>query len=240
MYYTKITQTIKVLALFAGAFLLSAASCKKNKEAIAGQLPVLGTCKAAATQGKLTYSVSDQSYTYVTAGGGKIFIHPLSIQITHKDYSGFMIELWGEKDGKNAGTHENLNGKHIKDRLGNVRSLIFPDGTKITMNSSGVYDPLISVSIYEGNTFHHINLRCNVVEYAAAGNESFIRSLDSREPDGETGGFELISDGLIFFNSYTEHENGTREEKRVDLGTLKRSNPKQVNDLYDDPRLGHT
>lgn len=240
MNYKIITQTIKILAIFAGIFLLSSASCKKNKEPIEEQIPVLGTCKAAASRGKLTYSASDKSYTYLTAGGGKIFIHPLSIQITHKDYSGFRIEFWGEKDGKNAGTHENLNGKHIKDRLGNVRSLIFPDGTKITMNSSGVYDPLISISIYEGNSFHHINLACNVVEYAAAGSESLIHTLDSREPDGETGSFELTSDGLIFFNSYTEYETGTREEKRVDLGSLTRDNPNQVNDLYDDKRLGHT
>ncbi|HMR81679.1 MAG TPA: hypothetical protein PKE30_01005 [Niabella sp.] len=240
MYYKISIQTVKVLAILAGAFLLSSASCKKNKEQLEEQIPVLGTCKAAASRGKLTYSASDKSYTYFTAGGGKIFIHPLSIQITHKDYSGFMIEFWGEKDGKNAGTHESLNGKHIKARLGNIRSLIFPDGTKITMNSSGIYDPLISISIYEGNSFHHINLACNVVEYAAAGSESLIRAFDSREPDGETSSFELTSDGLIFFNSYTEYETGTREEKRVDLGSLKRDNPKQVNDLYDDPRLAHT
>jgi hypothetical protein len=70
--------------------------------------------------------------------------------------------------------------------------------------------------------------------------ETLIRAIDCREPDGETGGFEFTSDGLIFFNSYTEYENGNREEKRVDLGSLKRDNPKQVNDLYDDPRHGHT
>jgi hypothetical protein len=214
--------------------------CKKDKPQPEEELPVLGTCEAATSKGKLTYLTSEKSYTYLTATGGKILIHPDIIVISHQDYENLAIAFWGKTDGKNAGTHENLNGKHIKDKFGNVRSLIFPDGTKITMNSTGIYDPLISISIYEGTSFHHINLTCNTVEYAATVSETLIRAIDSREPDGETGGFEFTSDGLIFFNSYTEYENGNREEKRVDLGSLKRDNPKQVNDLYDDPRHGHT
>lgn len=233
---------MKAINLLLCLSILIPMGCKKDKAEPEEELPVLGTCQAAAStgKGKLTYSTPYKSFVYTTAGGGKIAINQDAIEITHRDYEGFRIQFWGETDGKNAGNHESLNGKHIKDRFGNVRSLIFPDGTKITMNSTGIQDPITSISIYEGNTFSHINLTCNTIEYAATVSEALIRAIDSREPDGETGGFEFTPNGLILFNSYTEFENNTREEQRVDLGSLNRDNPKQVNDLYDDRRFGHT
>ena len=45
---------------------------------------------------------------------------------------------------------------------------------------------------------------------------------------------------LYFFNTYTENELGNKVIERVDLGSLNSINPNQVNDLFDDPRLGHT
>src|SRR5690606_7990758 len=128
---------MKAINLVLCLSILVLAGCKKDRTEPEEELPVLGTCEAVAgtSTGKLAYSAPHQSFVYTTAGGGKIDINPDAIEITQRDYEGFRIEFWGETDGKNAGTNENLNGKHIKDRSGNVRSLIFPDGTKITMNS---------------------------------------------------------------------------------------------------------
>lgn len=219
---------------------LGVISCKKDRPD-ENELPNLNTCTPAAPAGRLSYSPKDGTYTYVTTGGGSIVISPpLFVLISHKDYHGFTIEFWGYTDGKLAGTHENLNGKHIKDRLTSVRSLVFPDGAKITMNATGVYDPLTSISIYDNGAFHHINLTCNVIAYSSSQAGQLAQMFDQAEPDGETARFEFTQDGLIFYNSYSEHPDGKREENRQDLGRLSRENPNEINDLYDDERLGHT
>jgi len=144
-------------------------------------------CKAVSTAGGLSQSASDSTITYVTSGGGKIVIDQKDffISITLRDYPNFKLELWGivEKNGKKAhgANHESLNGKYIKDREGDRRSIIFPDGAKITMVASGF--ELLSATIYDGQQCHHINTGCNTLEYSYT-NSAFTNRLVSFEATG--------------------------------------------------------
>lgn len=230
------------LLAVAGLLLLSSACSKNNeKEEV---LPELGPCKPVSLSSRLNYNSASGEYTYTTSGGGKISIGLSStIKIGHRDYEGFGIELWGTLTTsggiKLSGNHENLNGKHLKDRLGNRRTIVFPDGAKLTIVTKGPADEIISFSIYDVAESHHINFGCNTVEYS--GQSAFIaKSLDDAEADGETATFELTATGLLLYNIYHEDEPGNKVYERVMLGELSRSQPNMVNDYFDDPRLGHT
>lgn len=206
-------------------------SCKKNTEE---EKPVFGTCKSVAAKGRLTYSSATNIYNYTTSGGGHIEIKPeLSIIISHDNYAGFTIELWGAVA---AGTpasyyHENVNGTHIKDRLGVRRSIIFPDGAKITFYTNELKGPALSITIYDGEEVHHINPSCNTIEYSTA-HSAYANELEEAEPDGEAGTFEFTATGLLFVDLYTESTAGVKVMNRVPLAELSRANPGQVNDLY--------
>ena len=52
------------------------------------------------------------------------------------------------------------------------------------------------------------------------------------EPDGEAGGFEFTSTGLLFVNFYTEDVQGQKINSRVPLGEIFRATPNQVVDYY--------
>lgn len=203
------------------------------------QLLVFGTCEGVPAKGRLSESAADSTITYITSSGGKIVMDHkrLVITITHKDYINFRLQFWGsiDKNGKKVygGNHENLNGKHIEDRESNRRSLIFPDGAKITMIAIG-YE-LLSVTIYDGQECHHINTACNnMLEYSSA-TSTITQQLDDAEPDGETGTFEITATGLLFYNIYTETTLGVKVEKHVPLGEIFKDRPTTVNDYYDDP-----
>ena len=218
-------------------------SCGKDKsdKKEAEQLPVFGTCKAVKAKGKLSQSTVDSTFTYLTSGGGKIFIDRFVITLSHKDYTNFKIEFWGNlfrKEGEVFSVnHENLNGKHIKDREGDRRSIIFPDGAKITMSSSGLESH--SLTIYDGTQCHHFNFLCKTLEYSSS-NSIFTKRLDDSEADGETGTFEITPTGLLFYNIYNEMEVGHKVENHVPLGEIFIDEPKQTKDYYDDPRLKNT
>jgi hypothetical protein len=107
------------------------------------------------------------------------------------------------------------------------------------MVSAGEAGLLISVSIYDGDESHRINSSCKTVEHSSI-SATTAQQLDNAEPDGETGTFEFTSTGLLYVNIYTEEVAGNKIMNRVLLGEIIRSNPNQVNDYYDDPRLGHT
>ena len=223
--------------------LLSFSSCKKNNTVVAA-FPVLGTCKAVAVTGSLSYSAANSAYAYNTKGGGKILITgSLHIKFSHKDYENFTVEWWGglTVGGQNrlSANHENLNGKHIKDRVGSVRSFIFPDGTKLTLKTDGETGQILTISIYEAEVSHHINYVCNTVEYSGV-DQSVAQKLDQSEPDGETATIEITATGLLYLNIYNEPTVGGKVEQRLPLGELNRSQPNMVRDYYDDLRLGHT
>lgn len=214
-----------LLALFA------IVSCKKNTEE---EKPVFGTCKSVAAKGHLTYSSATNTYKYTTSGGGHIEIKPeLTIIISHDDYPGFSIELWGSIAAGAPGSynHENLNGKHIKDRLGVRRTIIFPDGARITFYTDGFQGPVLSVTIYDGEEVHHINPACNTIEYSTA-HSAYANELEEAEPDGEAGTFEITATGLLFVNLYTEDTAGAKVMNRVLLAELSRANPSQVIDYF--------
>lgn len=221
--------------------LFSACSKKTVKEET---LPELGLCKAVPISGRLNYNSATGEYTYTTSGGGKMSLHLNSgVKIGHQDYGGFSIELWGSLTSssgiKTSANHESLNGKHIKDRFGNRRTIVFPDGARLTIITKGEYEEMISFSIYDGIESHHVNFNCNTVEYS--GQSAFIsKSLDDAEADGETATFEITATGLLFYNIYREDVPGNKVYERVMLGELSRSQPNMVNDYFDDLRLSYT
>ena len=229
--------------LYAMLILLPSLSCKKDKkEEVQDELPTFGTCEAVGAAGRLVLTDA-RKFTYQTSGGGTI-VADLSRQIilTHKDYSGFKIEFWGDFENENiniTGNHENLNGKHIKDWNGNRRTLIFPDGAKITIVTDGVHETIVSVSIYDGAQCHHFNALCNTLEYSLASSR-FAKQLDDAEADGETSTFEITETGLWYKTIYSEDTPGNKTGGPYDLGELQRANPTMVHDYYDDPRMDHT
>ena len=227
----KSTYFLQIAKIVMGAMVILAISfsCKKETEVEPiEELPVFGTCKAATAIGGLSQSATDGIITYLTSGGGKIVIDRFTLTISHKDYPNFAIQSWGY-------SHENLNGKHIKDWEGVRRSLIFPDGAKVTMIANGRNQVYQSVTIYDGNQCHHINASCNAtyntLEYSSA-NSAFTKRLDDAEADGETGTFEITATGLLFNNIYNEMTPGQKVEKRVPLGELFKDEPGRVADYY--------
>lgn len=222
----------------AAFFLILVPACRKTTD---NKLPELNTCKPVTPANRLKKD-SAAAYSYETKGGGIIIITQTQTLIKHKDYAGFKIEFWGSVGSPemNSGHHENLNGKHIKDRKDPTRSVVFPDGTKITMVTQSIGGNPVSIRIYEGDECHVINAGCsNTLEYS--GRSSFIAStLDEQEPDGETCSFEFTATGLLFVNIYKETVAGQKQMERVELGEIVRDNPSLVRDYYDDPTLPHT
>ncbi len=229
-----------VMPLFFFVFILAA--CNKDKEE-KDDLPVLGTCRAVTPSGRLSYSAETGIYTFSTNGRGIIRIDLNGVvSLKHNNYAGFEIQLWGDRISSTVNfEHENLNGKHIKDWQAGRRSIIFPDGAKITLsNEAGYRSPSKSISIYDGSEVHRFNTTCAVLEYSSGTARDIARRLDELEADGETGAFELTDTGLLFFNMYDEKSPGNKEEGRYNLGEIFRNEPNQINDYFDDPRIGHT
>lgn len=233
------------------ALLTSLGACKKHKVGDAEKMPQLETCKAVVAQGNLRVNTDGKSFTYMTSGGGEILMGDI-MTITHRDYPNFKLEFWGigTIGGKELSyyNHETLNGKHIKDRLGAIRSIIFPDGTKVTMEEEATGTTTVgatkvsaikSVHIFEGNQVHVINLSCHTVEYSSSNNKQVRDWLDNSQPDGETATFEITNTGLEFYNAYMENTPGEKKQEKVILGSLIKAEPNRVSDLFDDPRLSN-
>lgn len=221
-------------------------SCKKGDTPAAEELK-LGTCAAVTPKAGMIQSGVADSFVYRTSGGGIIVIKPaLSVTIRHEQYPGFKIELWGMEvvngTAKLVGNHENLNGKHIKDKETGRRSVILPDGAKLTIKGGSDYLGLIrSVSIIDGSTSQLLSFSCNqvVLEHSSS-SPTLASALDQLEADGETSAVEFTTDGLLWVNIYSENVQGTKVYSRVKLGELKWAIPSNVTDHYDDPRIGHT
>ena len=210
--------------------------------------PVETTCVSATPIGGISISPSAEiQFVFNTSGGGEVTIRNNGdIIVKHGDYETFKIELWGYiDDGGNklkAGSHENLGGKHIKDRIGNSRTILFPDGAKVTLVAAGPYEPMTAISFYDGVQSHRVNMGCSggpVLEHSSS-DGSVAKRLDDAEIDGEAGGFVFTETGVSFINFYRENQPGVRIEEEVLLGKMFRDNPTQVDDNFDDPRLEHT
>ncbi|WP_414902616.1 hypothetical protein ACMT1E_05150 [Sphingomonas flavalba] len=153
-------------------------------------------------------------------------------------------QVWGDP-------HENLNGKHIKDWDGSRRTLLLDDGTKITMHADGPHHVVHTTSIYDGAQSHEIGNFGNLIRHSCV-NAATAAARERQEADGETAhlvnlrGPAAASGSLLVKNVYTETiEAGgavLRDFRAVLMGETGDldENPNQVNDLYDDPRLGHT
>ncbi len=208
-------------------------------------------CQLVLISNGLSASEECGLYEYVSASGVTIKIDAHGA-ITYTDASTFpnvfTIQFWGTDGTDNSyayAGHENLNGKHIKDRFGINRTILHPNGLKITCVSTGTFpyiageDYFTAVTLYDGGIIHHIDLVNNIIEYST-NNQDFATNTDAIEADGETTTYEEVGEMLNVYNIYTENELGNKIIERVDLGSLNSSNPNQVNDLFDDPRLGHT
>lgn len=241
----KITKKLRPTGIILCAAILLATGCKRERSlnecesALAEnvELPALGNCMGPTLEKGTGTDADTYVYFYTTKGGGRILIGigqdgMATTTIVYPPYPNFSVQFWG-------GGHENLNGKHIKDRNGNNRTFVWPDGAKVTLAASGVAGNPTSITIYDGETVLHINTTCKTIEYNGK-NGQIARKMDTMQPDGETCTIQLTETGLNFYNEYNEETPCKKIYQNVELGFLRKDNPNQVNDRYDDPRLGHT
>lgn len=233
-----------LLAAFAILMILTA--CKKNKSE---QTPEFDPCRPDKLKLKNgLFKATATDYEYQSPGGAVAFIagasgNGLVVTLGYQEYCNFTYQLWGDGEDGTLGpaSHENLNGKHLKDKLGTNRSIIFPDGTKITLVATAPWymGAVTTISIYEGRRAYRINLSTNKIEYDAT-NETAAKNMDEAEADGETSSFEITATGLNFFNIYNEDTPGNKTMQKVNLGSIYKDSRTRVDDLYDDTRLDHT
>lgn len=176
---------------------------------------------------------------YVTRDGYTIRIDLHTITVT--DPHGLnTVQHWGDP-------HENLNGKHIKDWGGEPewdgsRRSLLVGGAKITMHAAGPHGVVLETSIYDGDrNLRFTNTTNTLVHFTLDAADTAAR--DAAEYDGETAAFETDPLALtaVYRNLYNEDAKFERVEGERMLGSTGGcANPNQVNDYYDDPRLGHT
>ena len=125
---------------------------------------------------------------------------------------------------------------------GNRRTLLLGDGSKLTMNATGPHGLVLETSIYDGGRELHLSNPTNTVVFHGT-DPVGARCRDATQHDGETASFstDAGSGVAIYRNAYNEDAAYNRVDSNVPLGTTGGfANPNQVNDLFDDPRLGHT
>ncbi len=191
-----------------------------------GQRPPDGQLKQEGGEGK--------PIEYKTSGGYTIKVDKHTITVTDPKGKN-TVEHWGDP-------HENLNGKHLKDWEGKQRSIILEDGTKITMTAQGPQGVTESMSIYDGRQNVQIDNNNNKITHRSL-NQYDTMKREYQQYDGETSIFRTNNRTGVatYSNIYNQDSafNVTRSYQQ--LGTTGGyANPKQVNDLYDDPRLAHT
>jgi hypothetical protein len=236
-----------VTAVTAGLATITATSEGKSASAqITVNAALPASCGSTVTTGRLTYSAATSTYHYVTAGGWTFSLNGNGVvTIINPAYgvAGTKVEFWGSQIGgpevANFG-HENMNGKHIKDRVGDQRTVTTLDGAIITMNAN---PNLGRVSIYDHDQTHRIDRvgGVNVVTRSCA--LPFFE--ETLEADGEASGFKIDVEGYWWMNLYNQTYGpggvpGPKVPAIVPLGQVLESQPNMVNDYYDDLRVGHT
>lgn len=181
---------------------------------------------------------------YRTAGRYTILIDRYTITIA--DPQGMnTVQHWELR-------RENLNGKHIKDWGGapgwseTRRTLVLGDGSKLTMTVPGTHAMVQTTSIYDGDrNVQFDNTSNTITHFSSDPVDTWLR--DGAQFDGETALFATDPETLIatYSNAYNEtfEANGQTTILPIltPLGTTGGcANPNQVNDLFDDPRWGHT
>ncbi len=170
-----------------------------------------------------------------------------TVTITNPAPSQYTIQFWGSdpEDNSPGMVHENLNGKHIKDFADYskpVRSQLLTDGTLITANGR-IAARTGQVSIYDGDQTHRITVQDNsatIIWSCGIG-----RFGEAEEADGETSDFVMQPNSVFWRLIYRQDPlpsgaPGQKVPGIVPLGEAFTDPPTQVNDYYDDPRLGHT
>lgn len=191
-------------------------------------------------EGHLQPFTAGAPITYTSTGGYRIQIDRHTINL--RDPLGMnRVEHWGDP-------HENLNGKHIKDWGGapgwdeRQRTIVLGDGTKVTMSSAGAQGVTLHTSIYDGRQNVQIdNCTNTVLHYSADAADTGTR--EAAQHDGETARFTTDAGTAIatYTNIYNEDAGFQITPLNAPLGaTGGFANPNQVNDFFDDPRLGHT
>jgi hypothetical protein len=197
--------------------------------------------------GRLTHAGGTAPYVYTTLSGWIIAIDSRAgnfSNLTMEHPSGrWTYELWGDASigSSLALTHENLRGKHIKDRFGPRSTYVLPGGAIVTVHASNAAPALGFISIYDGNESHRVDLIAHQVTRSCA----LPLFEEADEWDGETSRFLDIVDGMLWEHVYDQAASLTgvplsKVENIYPLGITSISNPNQVQDFYDDPRLGHT
>ena len=189
--------------------------------------------------GQLCQEGPGKPINYHTSGGWNVSVNGDKVIIT--DPSGqHKIEHSGDP-------HEYLDGKHIKDWEGKDRSILLPDGTKISMGATGAQGLITGVSIYDGDQNVQINNQQNQVTHRSF-NPYDTKAREFYQADGETSRVSEGWRGLSYQNLYTQDQNLGVRPNFKDLGFAKNekwyqepffglfSGPR-VNDRYDDPRL---
>jgi hypothetical protein len=197
-------------------------------------------CKTVEIKGKLTHNESVNTYQYKTSGGWVVDISFTDkITFSHPNYPGNGLELSSAPGGSFTTAREEIfNGTHIKNRHGSRRSIILPDGAKVTIAANSEEGDLSWVSIYEGNESHRINVICGVDHSSLDYEEA--QQFDNSEADGETGTLSLTIIFIQFINLYSEKTLTDKIMYREQLAQAKFATPSEVTDYYDDPRLPNT
>lgn len=115
-------------------------------------------------------------------------------------------------------------------------------GSKVTMEARGPHAVTQWTAIYDGDSHIQFDNCRNQISWQG-NDDAETGQLERTQYDGETASF--ITDpgtGVARYdNLYNEDESLERVDKPTPLGTTGGlANPNQVNDLIDDPRLGHT
>lgn len=232
-----------VTAVSAGPATITASSEGKTATAqITVNAPPL-TCAATAPTGRLQ-TTGPNAWIYMTNGNWRVDIVGWTITIRDPD-GRVKIENWGSTPATQLGPgaamgHENLNGKHIKDWLTQRRTNLLPDGTVITLD--GVGPTTGRVSIYDVDQTHR--LANTVGEATLVWSCAHPMFGEAEEADGETS--RLRDDGtgwvweMVHDQAGPDGTPGPKVPNNQPLARTVFDNPNQVNDYYDDPRLGHT
>lgn len=148
---------------------------------------------------------------YTTRGGWNVSIDGHKIVMT--DPSGqHKIEHSGDP-------HEYLNGKHVKDWQGKDRTVILPDGTKITMNADSPQGLVKGLSIYDGDRNIQVdNLANKITSQSNNGYET--RAKEAWQADGETAMVSYGRDGINYSNLYNQDKNLGFTSAFKDIGTM--------------------
>jgi hypothetical protein len=225
-----------------GAFVWETHECS-NESAHQYRLVASQAGYSTQPQGRLT-ETAPGTFELVTEAGWKITISKNGMIITAPPSMGAnKVELWGS-------VHENLNGKHTKDIFSHRRSYLLEDGTLVTACYLPALDNTVEnpmsmlawISIYDAGQSHRIDMQTLTVAWSA-----LTPALgEDEEYDGETARIYFKKEGRLRFDNVSDQGDpcGPSPEKIpaiLPLGeTGGPNNPNNVNDYFDDRRLGHT